>query len=351
MFIGPYEHHSNELPWRESVADVVVIDEDADGHVDLADLERAAAGTPTGRCKIGSFSAASNVTGIVSDTIAIATLLHEHGALSFWDFAAAAPYVRWGAKPRRRRRPQGRDLPVAAQVHRRPGHAGRARRPRHLFRNRCPRSPAAAPSRTSALGHHYLVDPVAREEGGTPANRRVDPRRAGLPAQGGRRRRRNPGPRGAFTAPRDRLVEPARTSRSSATNGLAAAQSSPSSSATAARTSTTTSSSRCSTICSASRRAAAARAPGPTGTGCSASASTRRTRSSDEIRRGCEGVKPGWVRVNFNYFIVGAAVPVRPRRGRAVAADGYRLLPLYRFDSRPGSGGTPRRPAAGDAAV
>jgi len=27
----PYEHHSNELPWRESIADVVVIPEDADG--------------------------------------------------------------------------------------------------------------------------------------------------------------------------------------------------------------------------------------------------------------------------------------------------------------------------------
>ena len=36
VFIGPYEHHSNELPWRESIADVVVIPEDADGHIDLA---------------------------------------------------------------------------------------------------------------------------------------------------------------------------------------------------------------------------------------------------------------------------------------------------------------------------
>ena len=35
VFIGPYEHHSNELPWRESIADLVVIDEDADGHIDL----------------------------------------------------------------------------------------------------------------------------------------------------------------------------------------------------------------------------------------------------------------------------------------------------------------------------
>ena len=39
VFIGPFEHHSNELPWRESIADVVVIHEDADGHIDLAHLE------------------------------------------------------------------------------------------------------------------------------------------------------------------------------------------------------------------------------------------------------------------------------------------------------------------------
>ena len=39
VFIGPYEHHSNELPWRESIADVVTIAEDADGQVDLAHLE------------------------------------------------------------------------------------------------------------------------------------------------------------------------------------------------------------------------------------------------------------------------------------------------------------------------
>ena len=40
VFVGPYEHHSNELPWRESIAEVVVIGEDADGHIDLADLQR-----------------------------------------------------------------------------------------------------------------------------------------------------------------------------------------------------------------------------------------------------------------------------------------------------------------------
>ena len=41
VFIGPYEHHSNELPWRESIADVVTIGEDQDGRIDLGSLERS----------------------------------------------------------------------------------------------------------------------------------------------------------------------------------------------------------------------------------------------------------------------------------------------------------------------
>ncbi len=93
VFIGPFEHHSNELPWRESVADVVVCPEDADGHIDQAFLDDQLdhyAGRPL---LIGSFSAASNVTGILSDVPGISAVLRRHGALSMWDFAAAAPYV------------------------------------------------------------------------------------------------------------------------------------------------------------------------------------------------------------------------------------------------------------------
>lgn len=39
MFIGPFEHHSNILPWRESHADVVTIAESSAGGIDLDDLE------------------------------------------------------------------------------------------------------------------------------------------------------------------------------------------------------------------------------------------------------------------------------------------------------------------------
>ena len=38
VFIGPYEHHSNEIPWRESIADVVTICQDDDGGVCADDL-------------------------------------------------------------------------------------------------------------------------------------------------------------------------------------------------------------------------------------------------------------------------------------------------------------------------
>src|SRR4051795_6412545 len=74
VFIGPFEHHSNELPWRESIADVVVIPQDTDGHIDVQVLERELVEHAERPLKIGSFSAASNVTGIVSDTYGISAL-------------------------------------------------------------------------------------------------------------------------------------------------------------------------------------------------------------------------------------------------------------------------------------
>jgi selenocysteine lyase/cysteine desulfurase len=83
VLVGPFEHHSNLLPWRESAAEVVAVGEDANGQLDLA-------GRPL---VVGSFSAASNVTGILTDADRVAALLHRHGALSVWDYSAAAPYV------------------------------------------------------------------------------------------------------------------------------------------------------------------------------------------------------------------------------------------------------------------
>jgi selenocysteine lyase/cysteine desulfurase len=82
------------LPWRESIADTVVISLDSRGQLDLVALEDALVKYIDRPLRIGSFSAASNVTGLKTDVPRVTSMLKRHGALSFWDYAAAAPYVR-----------------------------------------------------------------------------------------------------------------------------------------------------------------------------------------------------------------------------------------------------------------
>ncbi|KAJ3703941.1 hypothetical protein LUZ61_007646 [Rhynchospora tenuis] len=94
VFTGPYEHHSNLLSWRNSTAEVVEIGLDKNGLVDLETLKcQLVSPKYANRPMLGTFSACSNVTGIIVDTRAIARLLHEHGAFACFDFAASGPYV------------------------------------------------------------------------------------------------------------------------------------------------------------------------------------------------------------------------------------------------------------------
>jgi selenocysteine lyase/cysteine desulfurase len=94
VLVGPYEHHSNEVSWRQGLATVRQVGLDADGDIDLGQLERLLKDPGNrGRLVIGSFSAASNVTGRISRVGEIAALLHAHGALACFDYAASAPYV------------------------------------------------------------------------------------------------------------------------------------------------------------------------------------------------------------------------------------------------------------------
>ena len=184
VFVGPYEHHSNELPWRESAADVVAIAEDGAGRVDLEQLEhelRRHAGRPR---KIGTFSAASNVTGIVTDVDRVAIALHRHGALACFDYAAAGPYleIEMNAAP---------DLPdghlaykdaIFVSPHKFPGGPGTPGvlvAKRALLRSDVPTVPAGGTILfVSPTAQSYHPDAEIREEGGTPAI--VESIRAGL---------------------------------------------------------------------------------------------------------------------------------------------------------------------------
>ena len=100
VFVGPYEHHSNEISWRENLATVVPVRLDREGGIDLEHLEELLQEPAyQGRQRIGSFSAASNVTGIKSPVHEIAALLHRYNAIACFDFAASAPYVKIDMNP------------------------------------------------------------------------------------------------------------------------------------------------------------------------------------------------------------------------------------------------------------
>lgn len=92
VLLGPYEHHSNILPWRESGAEVIEIAEAATGGPDM-DALKAALIAAHGRRIVGAFSAASNVTGIMTDADAVTRMLKAYGALAVWDYAGAGPYL------------------------------------------------------------------------------------------------------------------------------------------------------------------------------------------------------------------------------------------------------------------
>ena len=97
VFVGPYEHHSNDVTWQDdALCDFVRIKAHKDDkrftEIDFDDLRAQLALYPD-HIKIGCFSAASNVTGLKTDVKRLGKILKEHGAMYFLDYAAAGPYA------------------------------------------------------------------------------------------------------------------------------------------------------------------------------------------------------------------------------------------------------------------
>ncbi len=184
IFVGPYEHHSNDLPWRESGAAVERVPLDATGAICLESLEAALARHEGAPMKIGAFSAASNVTGVRTDLRAIARLLHRHGGWCVADYAAAAPYlpVRLAESA-----PGAGDRIDAAFIspHKYPGGPGASGllvADRRLLDTARPTvAGGGTVSYVTAAGANYVADCERREEAGTPAI--VDNIRAGMVLQ------------------------------------------------------------------------------------------------------------------------------------------------------------------------
>ena len=181
VFIGPYEHHSNDLPWREAPVDLIRIPLDENGLPDEEVLEEQLIANAHRRLRIGSFSAASNVTGIKTPVKRISALLHRHGALSCWDYAAAGPYVDINMS---NGLPNGDDSLDAVYLSPHkfvggPGTPGILVLKATLGERRCPTVPGGGTVSFVAKNRHtFLSDVERREEGGTPAI--VESIRAGL---------------------------------------------------------------------------------------------------------------------------------------------------------------------------
>ncbi|MEM1032172.1 MAG: aminotransferase class V-fold PLP-dependent enzyme [Myxococcota bacterium] len=333
VFVGPYEHHANDVSWRMTIADVVMIDEDADGHIDQRQLEAKLIAYADRPLKIGSFSAASNVTGVITDTYAIAKLLHRHGALSFWDFAAAGPYLDIEMNPPE---PGTHKDAVFLSPHKfigGPGTPGVLVAKKSLFRNTVPTIPAGGTvAYVSASDQRFLDDPVHREEGGTPAI--IESIRAGLVFQLKEavgveviREREHQFVRRAIARWRendnlwilgnpdlDRLSIVSFVVRHgerylhwnyvvALLNDLFGIQA------------------RGGCSCA-----------GPYGHILFDIGEALSEAYSCQIQAGNEGIKPGWVRVNFNYFISDAVFSYIVDAVDLVARHGWKLLPHYRFD-------------------
>lgn len=76
---------------------MIYIPETSDGTFDMKYLEEKLKEVKSEDVKdrliIGTFSIASNITGIPTDDVAVTILMHKYGGLAFWDYSAAAPHV------------------------------------------------------------------------------------------------------------------------------------------------------------------------------------------------------------------------------------------------------------------
>lgn len=341
VFVGPYEHHSNEVSWRQGLATVVEVRMADDGAVDLAHLE-ALLQDPhyRGRLRIGSFSAASNVTGMRSPVPEIARLLHRHDALACFDYAASAPYVEIDMNPQD---PEASLDAVFISPHKflgGPGSSGVLVFNERLYRKDLPPSVGGGGTveYVSPTDQDFVEDVEEREKAGTPGvlqtlkaalafevKRAVSPERIGareaeLLARALKRWEENDRIEILGNADPDRRVAIVSFNVRDPSglylhpklvtvllNDLFGIQS------------------RAGCSCA-----------GPYGHRLLGIDLETSEQYRDWVRKGYEGIKPGWCRIGFHYVMDDAEADYVIDAVLFLAEYGYRFLPMYRFDVQSG---------------
>jgi selenocysteine lyase/cysteine desulfurase len=170
IFVSHMEHHSNILPWQESIAELVKVPPGEDGNIDPGHLDYMLNLYRHRRYKIGSFTACSNVTGIRTPYHKLAAVMHKHGGVCFVDFAASAPYTDIDMHPHN---PMEKLDAIFFSPHKflgGPGAGGVLIFDASLYRSKFPDEPGGG---TVVWvnpwgGRCYTKDVEVREDGGTP---------------------------------------------------------------------------------------------------------------------------------------------------------------------------------------
>lgn len=351
VFIGPYEHHSNILPWRHSIADVVEIPASDAGELDLdalrSELERHA----DRPLRIGSFSAASNVTGLATPVDAVAQLLHAHGAWSFWDYAAAGPYVPIDMNPAAEGAHKDAIFISPHKFVGGPGTPGILVLKRDLVTSDVPTNPGGGTvDFVTASDSLYSKSIAHREESGTPAI--IESIRCGLAF----RLKDQAGPHRIHEMER-RYV---RTAIESWTQNFKIRVLGPLEAERISIVSFLIRHGRgylhynfvvalLNDLFGLQARGGCSCA-GPYGARLFGLEEQTSTAFLDLTRRGLNCYKPGWARVNFNYFVSEEEFRYIVEAVHLVAMHGYALLPQYEVDAASGlwshRSGTGFRPAS-----
>lgn len=170
VFISHMEHHSNQTSWLETIADVVILEPTPDLLVCPENLETELLKYKDRKVKIGSFSAGSNVTGIISPYYKLAEIMHKNGGCVFIDFAASAPYVNIDMHPAN---PLQKLDAIFFSPHKAlggPGSSGVLVFNKELYKNKTPDvSGGGTVIWTNRWNEYsYVCDIESREDGGTP---------------------------------------------------------------------------------------------------------------------------------------------------------------------------------------
>ncbi|MFZ5948247.1 MAG: aminotransferase class V-fold PLP-dependent enzyme [Stygiobacter sp.] len=170
VFLTHMEHHSNQTSWLETICDVVIIEPDELGLVNLNHFKHLLDLYKNRKVKIASLTAASNVTGIEPPIYEMAKIIHEYDGLCFVDYAAAAPYIKIDMHPEK---PEEKLDAIFFSPHKflgGPGSSGVLIFDSKLYNIKVPDHPGGGTvDWTNPWGlHKYIDDIEQREDGGTP---------------------------------------------------------------------------------------------------------------------------------------------------------------------------------------